>query len=88
MRPIPEAIVVQFGNFNPTPDDIESVKSLIEQILKNPNLGTPIPFSQPKYEDCYVAFTADGKWRVVYRLIESTKTKKLEPVLVSVEPQE
>jgi hypothetical protein len=83
MKPIPEAIVNHFANFNPTPDDIKSVVALIEQIQKDPSIGTEIPFSQPKYKDCYVAFTADGKWQVVYRAVPGN-----EPVIVSVDPSE
>lgn len=88
MKPIPLAIVNQFSKFNPTPEDIQSVTALIQQIQKNPDVGNPIPFKQPEYQDCYVAFTADAKWRVVYRIVENDKTGEQEPVIVSIDRQE
>jgi hypothetical protein len=83
MNPFPEGTVDHFANLNPTPDDIKSVKSLVEQLLKDPSLGTPIPFEKEKYKGCYVAFTAGGRWRVVYR-----PSNPADIVVISIERQE
>jgi hypothetical protein len=70
MKLIPEGIVNRFANFHPTPDDRKNVVDLVAQLMKNPGLGIPIPFEKQKYKDCYLAFTADGRWRVVYRRLD------------------
>ena len=82
---MPEGIVNHFANYHPSPDDIKSVVALVEQLQKQPSLGIPIPFEEPKYKGCMVAFTADGNWRVVYRPPPSSSE---DIIIVSIDPQE
>lgn len=88
MKPIPEAIVNRFANFNPTPEELAAVRALIAQIIENPDIGTPIPFDQEKYKNSFVAFTADGRWRVVYRILKNENTGEREVIIVAIDPQE
>jgi len=67
---VPESVVNRFVSLNPSPDDRQSVLDLVSQLLKRPELGIPIPFNLPEYSDCYVAFTPNRKWRVVYRRLD------------------
>ena len=70
MKPIPEAVVDHFANYDPSPEDVKSVVGLVQQLLQNPDFGTRIPFADEKYRDCYVALTPDERWRVVYRPVK------------------
>jgi hypothetical protein len=83
MKPMPEGIVNHFANFHPAKDDIKNVVALVDQLQKQPSLGIPIPFDDPKYQGCMVAFTADGNWRLVYRPSSSEGI-----IIVSIDPQE
>jgi len=83
MKPVPEAVVNRFANHHPSPDDRKTVVGLVAQLMAQPDLGIPIPFEQEKYKDCYVAFTPDGHWRVVYRRINPEGI-----VVVSIDPEE
>jgi len=65
------------------PQDQENVVELVRHLLQRPYSGTPIPFEQEKYKDCYVAFTPDGKWRVVYR-----PTNPDGIIVLSIDPEE
>jgi hypothetical protein len=86
MKPIPEGTVNRFANFHPTLDDSRNVKDLVAQLMDNPALGIPIPFEKQKYKDCFVAFTPDGRWRVVYRRLEEGTEPPI--VVVSIDPEE
>jgi hypothetical protein len=67
MKPIAESVVRHFADLNPTPDDRKSVFALLEQIDGDPDIGVPIPFLKQTYKDCFVAFTPDTRWGIVYR---------------------
>lgn len=82
MNPVPESVVNRFSSFNPSPEDARSVVDLVRQILQHPDLGIPIPFDKPEYDDCYVALTPNGRWRVVYRRLNPEGV-----IIVSVDPE-
>ena len=64
---LPDSVVAEFSSRNPSQRDIEQVLKLLKNLARNPNIGMSIPFDVHDYADCFVTWTSDNKWRVVFR---------------------
>jgi hypothetical protein len=65
--PIPESIVTKLALADVATDaEIELITSTLRQLENQPTLGEPIPFNLPELRDCYVIWTDDRAWRIVF----------------------
>lgn len=64
---LPEAVVDEFANDAPTAREVDRVKKVLKTLPGNPKIGSPIPFDLPEYENCFVTWTPDKQWRIVFR---------------------
>jgi len=64
---LPESVVDGFARHDPSEQDVKSVTDALQDLLRNPNSGVPIPFTSAKYRGIYATWTPDKKWRIVFR---------------------
>jgi hypothetical protein len=64
---LPVSVVDSFAQHSPSDEDVKEVTEAIENLLRSPHSGVPIPFASVKYKGIYVAWTSDKRWRIVFR---------------------
>jgi hypothetical protein len=65
---LPFSVLDDFAQCAPNDHDVKVVMAAIEQLESNPNEGTPLRFNP--LDDLLVIWTADKKWRIVFRRCE------------------
>jgi hypothetical protein len=80
---LPQSVVDNFAQHNPSDEDVKSVMDALQSLGKNPDQGTPVPFNPERLRDCYLSWTQDKKWRILYRHKNPRGTE-----ILSIEPEE
>jgi len=62
-----QTAVDRLARDTPTPEDMQQVQEALRAIARDPYSGTPIPFPSAEKPSALVTWTADGKWRIVYK---------------------
>jgi len=64
---LPERVVDEFASQDPSEKEVDRVKKVLKNLIADPKIGTSVPFDLPVYRDCFVAWTPDRQWRIVFR---------------------
>jgi hypothetical protein len=64
-----ETAVKDFSSFTPSDEDIEIIKTTLEQIVQRSGSIVPIkiPFQSKELGNLYLAVTPDNKWQIVFK---------------------
>lgn len=64
---LPENVVNEFASQDPSEKEVDRVKKILKRLSSDPTIGSPIAFDVPEYRDCFVTWTPDKQWRVVFQ---------------------
>lgn len=59
--------VIDFLADHAIPEEVEVIAQTLARLDANSSLGETIPFNLPELRDCYVFWTPDKKWRILFQ---------------------
>jgi hypothetical protein len=64
---LPENVVDEFATQDPSEKEVDRVKKILKHLPNDPAIGSPIPFDLPEFRGCFVTWTPDKQWRIVFQ---------------------
>lgn len=77
--------VVEFLADHATSEEVEQITQTLKEIESNPDLGFVIPFNLPELRDCFVYWTPDKKWRILYQRKKTFGFSRLKLLRIDLE---
>ena len=77
--------VVEYLADHATSEEVEIITQTLKQLDENPDLGEVIPFNLRELKDCFVFWTPDKKWRILYQRKKTFGFSRLKLLRIDLE---